>query len=153
MSHSTIEEIKNLSPHRPPFFWVDEMVSWELLPNRNTKGHCRITLDREGHYFSENGLLRFTSLFEMISQAHCCVWAISNKKQRFSEIYLTSLREGKTNGSLIFQGGETLDIFTYSDRVLKEFCVFGGEVRWAGQELPLGTVKASAYYRFADPTD
>ena len=146
----SVEELESLLPHRPPFRWVDEVVRSEALPGGGVQGHCRILLDGEAHYFSSTGSFRPTAFFEMICQAYCFSWVVSEGRRSFSELYLTSLRDGKLHQSIHLQGGEVLDIFTLSGKILKEFCAFSGEVRLKGEEGPLATAQMRAYYKFSD---
>ena len=146
MGRLKIKDHKEYLPHRPPFCWVDEIVDWEVLSDGGVKGHCRLQLKKGAHYFNESGAFRPTAFFELMGQAHCFLSVALNGGRLLSKIYLRGLQNGKVYESMKLRGGETLDIFTLSEKSLRELSSFKGEVKLNDQ--PLAEAQVTAYYKF-----
>lgn len=64
-SNFKTEELLKYLPHRPPMVWIDEVVDLT-----ETKGFCRVVVDKNKHYCDENGSIRPSALIEWMAQAY-----------------------------------------------------------------------------------
>jgi len=124
-----LEEIQKLIPHRPPFLWVDRIVSCE---NRSIFTEKTIPEDLDifkGHY-PNNPLMPGVLLCEAVFQSGALLMAktdFSNITQSGTVPVLTRIGNAKFKRTVL--PGDTLQITVEIKEIISNVCFLKGSIR------------------------